>query len=76
MRGSQRDNDSSPKLLFNDIKQKEIETKEGSARVLWYGKQLLIGQPKDMGGSQRDNDSSPNLSGNRNKGRLSTCLMV
>ena len=34
MGGSQRDNDSSPNLSFNDLKQKEIEIKEGSARVL------------------------------------------
>ena len=46
MGGSQRDNDSSPNLSFNDLKQKEIEIKEGSARVLWYETQLLIGQPK------------------------------
>ena len=56
MGGSQRDNDSSPNLLFNDLKQKEIELKEGSARVLWYETQLLIGQPnggrpKFQGGS-------------------------
>ena len=50
MGGSQRDNDSSPNLSFNDLKQKEIESKEGSARVLWYETQLLIGQPN--GGSQ------------------------
>ena len=37
MGGSQRDNDSSPNLSFNDLKQKEIEIKEGSARVLSYG---------------------------------------
>ena len=43
MGGSQRDNDSSPNLSFNDLKQKEIELKEGSARVLWYETQLLIG---------------------------------
>ena len=59
MRGSQRDNDSSPKLLFNDIKQKEIETKEGSARVLWYEKQLLIGQPN--WGSPKFQGGSPKL---------------
>jgi len=46
MGGSQRDNDSSPNLSLNDLKQKEIEIKEGSARVLWYERQLLIGQPK------------------------------
>ena len=51
MGGSQRDNDSSPNLSFNDLKQKEIEIKEGSARVLWYETQLLIGQPN--GGSPR-----------------------
>ena len=34
MGGSQRDNDFSPNLLFNPLKQKEIELKEGSARVL------------------------------------------
>lgn len=33
MGGSQRDNDSLPNLSFNDLKQKEIEIKEGSARV-------------------------------------------
>ena len=42
MGGFQRDNDSSPNLSFNDLKQKEIELKEGSARVLWYETQLLI----------------------------------
>ena len=51
MGGSQRDNDSSPNLSFNDLKQKEIEIKEGSARVLWYETQLLIGQPN--GGSPK-----------------------
>ena len=45
MGGSQRDNDSSPNLSFNDLKQKEIEIKEGSALVLWYETQLLIGPP-------------------------------
>ena len=49
MGGSQRDNDSSPNLSFNDLKQKEIEIKEGSAHVLWYGTQLLIGQPNAWG---------------------------
>ena len=58
MGGSQRDNDSSPNLSFNDLKQKEIELKEGSARVLWYETQLLIGQPnggspKFQGGSRK-----------------------
>ena len=50
---SQRSNDSSPNPLFNDLKQKEIETKEGSALalVLWYETQLLIGQPN--GGSPK-----------------------
>ena len=47
MGGFQRDNDSSPNLSFNDLKQKEIEIKEGSARVLWYETQLLIGQPNE-----------------------------
>ena len=51
MGGSQRDNDSSPNLSFSDLKQKEIEIKEGSARVLWYETQLLIGQPN--GGSPK-----------------------
>ena len=58
MGGSQRDNDSSPNLSFSDLKQKEIEIKEGSAfvLVLWYETQLLIGQsnggsPKFWGGS-------------------------
>jgi len=56
--GSQRDNDSSPNLSFNDLKQKEIEIKEGSAHVLWYETQLLIGQsngggPKFQGGSPK-----------------------
>ena len=36
MGGSQRDNDSSPNISVNDLKQKEIEIKEGSATVLWY----------------------------------------
>ena len=60
MGGSQRDNDSSPNLSFNDLKQKEIEIKEGSACVLWYETQLLIGQPKMVvvqnsnGGSQKN----------------------
>ena len=58
MGGSQRDNDSSPNLSFNDLKQKEIELKEGSACVWWYGTQVLIGQPnggrpKFQGGSQK-----------------------
>ena len=44
MGGSQRENDSSPNLSFNDLKQKEKELMEGSARVLWYETQLLIGQ--------------------------------
>ena len=51
MGGSQRDNDSSPNLSFNDRKQKEIEINEGSARVLWYETQLLIGHPN--GGSPK-----------------------
>ena len=51
MGGSQRDNYSSPNLSFNDLKQKEIEIKEGSTRVLWYETQLLIGQPN--GGSPK-----------------------
>ena len=51
MGSSQRDNDSSPNLSVNDLKQKEIEIKEGSARVLWYETQLLIGQPN--GGSPK-----------------------
>ena len=34
MGGSQLDNDSSPNLSFNDLKQREIEIKEGSAHVL------------------------------------------
>ena len=49
--GSQRVIDSSPNLSFSDLKQKEIEIKEGSARVLWYETQLLIGQPN--GGSPK-----------------------
>ena len=49
MGGSQRDYDSSINLSFNDLKQKEIEIKEGSARALWYETQLLIGQPNAMG---------------------------
>ena len=57
MGGSQRDNDSSPNLLFSDLKQKEIEIKEGSARVLWYETQLLIGQPN--GGSPKFQGVSP-----------------
>ena len=44
MGGSQRDNDSSPNLSFNDLKQMEIEIKEGSARVLWYEMQVLLCQ--------------------------------
>ena len=40
MGGSQRDNDSSPNFSVNDLKQKEIEIKEGSARVLWYETEL------------------------------------
>ena len=59
MGGSQRDNDSSPNLSFNDLKQKEIEIKEGSARVLWYETQLLIGQPN--GGSPKFQGGSPKL---------------
>lgn len=59
MGGSQRDNDSSPILLFNDLKQKEIEIKEGSAHVLWYETQLLIGQPN--GGSPKFQEGSPKL---------------
>ena len=51
MGGSQHDNDSSPNLSFNDLKQKKIELKEGSARVLWNETQLLIGQPN--GGSPK-----------------------
>ena len=51
MGGSQCDNDSSPILSVNDLKQKEIEIKEGSAPVLWYETQLLIGQPN--GGSPK-----------------------
>ena len=57
MGGSQRDNDSSPNLSFSDLKQKEIEIKEGSARVLWYETQLLIGQPN--GGSPKFQGVSP-----------------
>ena len=38
MGGSQCDNDSSPNLSFNDLKQKE-----GSARFSLYETQLLIG---------------------------------
>ena len=41
----------------NDLKQKEIEIKEGSARVLWYVTQLLIGQPK--GGTPKFQGVSP-----------------
>ena len=59
MGGSQRDNDSSPNLSVNDLKQKEIEIKEGSARVLWYETQLLIGQPN--GGSPKFQGGSPKL---------------
>ena len=59
MGGSQRDNDSSPNLSFSDLKQKEIEIKEGSARVLWYETQLLIGQPN--GGSPKFQGGSPKL---------------
>ncbi len=59
MGGSQRDNDSSPNLSFNDLKQKEIEIKEGSARVLWYETQLLIGQTN--GGSPKFQGGSPKL---------------
>ena len=51
MGGSQRDNDSSPNLSVNDLKQKEIEIKEGSVRVLWYETELLIGRPN--GGSPK-----------------------
>ena len=51
MGSSQRDNDSSPNLSVNDLKQKEIEIKEGSARVLWYETELLIGRPN--GGSPK-----------------------
>ena len=57
MGGSQCDNDSSPNLSFSDLKQKEIEIKEGSARVLWYETQLLIGQPN--GGSPKFQGVSP-----------------
>jgi len=57
--GSQRDNDSSPNLSFNDLKQKEIEIKEGSARVLWNETQLLIGQPNV--GSPKFQGGSPKL---------------
>ena len=49
MGASQRDNDSSPNHSFNDLKQKEIELKEGSPRVLWYETQLLIGQTNGGG---------------------------
>ena len=51
MGSSKRDNDSSPNLSVNDLKQKEIEIKEGSARVLWYETELLIGRPN--GGSPK-----------------------
>ena len=51
MGGSQRDNDSSPNLSVNDLKQGEIELVEGSARVSWYETELLIGQPN--GGSPK-----------------------
>ena len=51
MGGSQRDNGSSLNLSYNDLKQKEIEIKEGSTRVSWYETQLLIGQPN--GGSPK-----------------------
>ena len=37
MGGSQHDNDSSPNLSFNDLKQKEIEIKEGSTRGKFSG---------------------------------------
>ena len=59
MGSSQRDNDSSPNLSVNDLKQKEIEIKEGSARVLWYETQLLIGQPN--GGSPKFQGGCPKL---------------
>ena len=51
MGGSQRDNDSSPNLSVNDLKQGEIELVEGSARISWYETELLIGQPN--GGSPK-----------------------
>ncbi len=51
MGGSQRDNDSSPNLSVNDLKQREIELFESSARVSWYETELLIGQPN--GGSPK-----------------------
>ena len=56
---NQRDNDSSPNFSFNYLKQKEIEIKEGSARVLWYETQLLIGQLN--GGNPKFQEVSPKL---------------
>ena len=46
-----------PTSRFNDLKQKEIEIKKDSARVLWYETQLLIGQPN--GGSPKFQGVSP-----------------
>ena len=57
--GFQRDKDSSPNLSFNGLKQREMEIEEGSARVLWYETQLLIGQHN--GGSPKFQEGSPKL---------------
>ena len=62
-RGYQHSGGCSRNLSLNDLKQREIELEEGSARVSWYETQLPIGQPN--GGSPKFQGVSPNFFSSR-----------